>query len=100
MRHTRTDRDDPYQTTRSIPDDRSIETNPTVIDRRAIDRSIESNPNPNLNVVVLARVASRWRAATRVLVVLVLLLVVVDRRGGRGDGGGDLARVRRARGAR
>ena len=39
MRHTRTDRDDPYQTIRSIPDDRSIETNPTVIDRRAIDRS-------------------------------------------------------------
>ena len=92
-----TDRDD--RPIRPIPYDRSIR--PIRIQPSSfVARSIESNPNPNriesnVVVVVLARVASRWRSPTRVLL---LVLVVVDRR--RGRRGGDLARVRRARGER
>jgi len=82
-KHTHTDTgrsipDDPYRTT-----DRSIETHPIVIDRRAIDRSnrIESNPHlhPHLHLhpnVVVVVVASRYRASTRVT--LVVVVVVVD----------------------
>jgi len=80
-KHTHTD------TGRSVPDDRSIDRSRRIQPSSIVARSIESNriesnphPHPNLhlhpNVVVVARVASRYRAATRVT--LVVTLVVVD----------------------